>query len=62
MALVQYRCGLCHEVRGTSAGAITAPDLTHLMSRHTIAAGTLVIAPARWAPGSKARNCSSRGH
>jgi cytochrome c oxidase subunit 2 len=45
MELVQYRCGLCHEVRGTSAGAITAPDLTHLMSRQTIAAGTLVNGP-----------------
>ena len=45
MELVQYRCGLCHEVRGTSAGAVTAPDLTHLMSRQTIAAGTLVNGP-----------------
>jgi cytochrome c oxidase subunit 2 len=45
MEVVQYRCGLCHEVRGTSAGAVTAPDLTHLMSRHTIAAGTLVNGP-----------------
>lgn len=39
MALVEYRCGLCHEVRGTTAGAITAPDLTHLMSRRMIASG-----------------------
>jgi cytochrome c oxidase subunit II len=39
--LVQYRCGLCHRVRGTTAGAVTAPDLTHLMSRHMIASGTL---------------------
>jgi cytochrome c oxidase subunit 2 len=45
MELVQYRCGLCHGVRGTSAGAVTAPDLTHLMSRQTIAAGTLVNGP-----------------
>jgi cytochrome c oxidase subunit 2 len=42
MQLVEYRCGLCHGVRGTTAGAITAPDLTHLMSRRTIASGTLV--------------------
>jgi cytochrome c oxidase subunit 2 len=41
MELVEYRCGLCHEVRGTTAGALAAPDLTHLMSRRTIAAGTL---------------------
>jgi cytochrome c oxidase subunit 2 len=44
-ALVQYRCGLCHQVRGTSAGAVSAPDLTHLMSRRTIAAGRLLNNP-----------------
>ena len=33
LELVEYRCGLCHRVRGTEAGAISAPDLTHLMSR-----------------------------
>jgi cytochrome c oxidase subunit 2 len=42
MDLVEYRCGLCHEVRGTTAGAVSAPDLTHLMSRRLIASGTLV--------------------
>jgi len=36
-----YHCGACHTVRGTEAGGIVAPDLTHLMSRSTIAAGTL---------------------
>jgi len=40
-ALVEYRCGLCHRVLGTTAGAISAPDLTHLMTRQKIAAGTL---------------------
>jgi cytochrome c oxidase subunit 2 len=44
-ALVQYRCGLCHQVRGTGAGAISAPDLTHLMSRRTLAAGRLLNNP-----------------
>jgi cytochrome c oxidase subunit 2 len=39
--LVEYRCGLCHKVRGTTAGALSAPDLTHVMSRTEIAAGTL---------------------
>jgi cytochrome c oxidase subunit 2 len=34
-------CVLCHTVRGTLAGARTAPDLTHLASRPTIAAGEL---------------------
>ncbi|MDB5396890.1 MAG: coxB [Rhodospirillales bacterium] len=38
---VQFRCGACHMVRGTDAGGSVAPDLTHLMSRKTIAAGTL---------------------
>ncbi len=41
LAVVEYRCGLCHQVRGTNAGAVSAPDLTHLMSRSTLAAGTL---------------------
>ena len=40
--LVEYRCGLCHGVHGTTAAAVTAPDLTHVMSRRTIAAGALV--------------------
>lgn len=35
------RCAICHTVRGTEAGGILGPDLTHLMSRQTIAAGTL---------------------
>jgi len=35
------RCGACHTVRGTEAGGVVGPDLTHLMSRGTIAAGTL---------------------
>jgi cytochrome c oxidase subunit 2 len=34
-------CSLCHTVRGTIAGGRTAPDLTHLKSRATIAAATL---------------------
>ena len=37
--LVEFRCGLCHQVRGTSAGARAAPDLTHLAGRSTLAAG-----------------------
>lgn len=34
-------CAGCHTVRGTSAVGLLAPDLTHLMSRQTIAAGAL---------------------
>jgi cytochrome c oxidase subunit 2 len=34
-------CAMCHSIQGTLAGGRTAPDLTHLGSRSTIAAGTL---------------------
>lgn len=34
-------CVLCHTVRGTAAGSRMGPDLTHLASRETLAAGTL---------------------
>jgi cytochrome c oxidase subunit II len=34
-------CATCHEVRGTVARAKVGPDLTHLATRKTIAAGTL---------------------
>jgi cytochrome c oxidase subunit 2 len=34
-------CVLCHTVLGTSAGGRLGPDLTHLASRTTLAAGTL---------------------
>jgi len=40
-ALVEYRCGLCHQIRGTSAGAHYGPDLSHLAGRRTLAAGLL---------------------
>jgi cytochrome c oxidase subunit 2 len=39
--LVEFRCGLCHEVRGTLAASRVGPDLTHLKSRRLIAAGVL---------------------
>jgi cytochrome c oxidase subunit 2 len=34
-------CVMCHAISGTTAGATTGPDLTHIASRQTIAAGTL---------------------
>jgi cytochrome c oxidase subunit 2 len=34
-------CSLCHTIRGTGAGGALGPDLTHVGSRRTIAAGTL---------------------
>jgi len=47
--VVEYRCGLCHQVRGTRAGAVSAPDLTHLMSRRLLAAGTIPNTPGNLA-------------
>lgn len=44
-ALFVANCGGCHTVRGTPANGAHAPDLTHLMSRRTIAAGTLDNTP-----------------
>lgn len=34
-------CAVCHTVRGTDAAGILGPDLTHVASRATIAAGAL---------------------
>ena len=34
-------CVVCHTIRGTGANGQVAPDLTHVSSRQTIAAGTL---------------------
>jgi cytochrome c oxidase subunit 2 len=36
-----HTCGSCHTVRGTAAHGRHGPDLTHLMSRATIASGAL---------------------
>lgn len=44
-------CWACHAIRGTAAAGMSGPDLTHLASRRTIAAGTLTNTPAnlaRW--------------
>jgi len=56
-------CALCHTVRGTSAGGGAGPDLTHVASRLTLAAGTLpnnlgnlhgwIADPQGHKPGSK---------
>jgi len=34
-------CAVCHTVRGTAAGGVVGPDLTHVASRATLAAGVL---------------------
>ena len=36
-----HACVLCHSIRGTAAGSRVGPDLTHIASRATIAAGAL---------------------
>jgi cytochrome c oxidase subunit II len=57
------QCVMCHVITGTSAGSRNGPDLTHLASRRTIAAGTLpntrgalagwIVDPQRVKPGAK---------
>jgi cytochrome c oxidase subunit 2 len=34
-------CGACHNIAGTTANGTVGPDLTHLASRRTLAAGTM---------------------
>jgi cytochrome c oxidase subunit 2 len=38
---LHLQCALCHTIQGTPAGGNVAPDLTHIASRPTLAAGTL---------------------
>jgi cytochrome c oxidase subunit II len=56
-------CPMCHAISGTPAGSRIGPDLTHLASRRTIAAGTLpntrgnlagwIVNPQSIKPGTK---------
>jgi cytochrome c oxidase subunit II len=46
---LQGPCIMCHTIRGTDAGGRVAPDLTHLASRRSIAAGTLPNTPGHLA-------------
>ena len=56
------QCAMCHNITGTVAGSRAGPDLTHLASRRTIAAGTLpntrgalagwIVDPQRVKPGA----------
>jgi cytochrome c oxidase subunit 2 len=34
-------CSYCHTIRGSAGGGTVAPDLTHVGSRRTLAAGTI---------------------
>jgi cytochrome c oxidase subunit 2 len=50
-AFLRQSCVNCHRVRGTSAQGSYAPDLTHLMSRKTLASGMIENTPKnlrRW--------------
>ena len=40
-AFLANGCGACHAVRGTLADGVVGPDLTHVGSRRTLAAGTI---------------------
>lgn len=47
----EVHCGSCHAVRGTFAAGMLGPDLSHVMTRKTLAAGMLPNDPAdlaRW--------------
>lgn len=55
-ALFVAHCGSCHAIRGTAAGGASGPDLTHVGSRASIAAGTLPNNPgtlAAWISASQ---------
>jgi cytochrome c oxidase subunit 2 len=43
--LMQY-CAGCHQIRGTAANGQVGPDLTHVASRATLAAGAIPNDPA----------------
>jgi cytochrome c oxidase subunit II len=55
-------CAMCHAIQGTPAGSRVGPDLTHLASRRSLAAGTLpnsignlagwIVDPQRVKPGA----------
>ncbi|HCQ54436.1 MAG TPA: cytochrome c oxidase subunit II [Brevundimonas diminuta] len=50
-AFLANGCGACHQVRGTEADGTVGPDLTHVGSRLSLAAGTLpadLAAFERW--------------
>ncbi|EHK64271.1 c-type cytochrome, partial [Achromobacter arsenitoxydans] len=54
--LFQRACAQCHAVRGTSAQGSLGPDLTHVGSRPSLAAGVLpnnVGALGGWIAGSQ---------
>ena len=71
LAAFMDRCAVCHAVRGTRAGGSVGPDLSHLMSRATLAASLIPNTPgnlAAWIadpqaikPGSRMPNLGLSG-
>jgi cytochrome c oxidase subunit 2 len=45
----QTHCAICHTIRGLSPEGIRGPDLSHLMTRGTLAAGLLLDTPGNLA-------------
>lgn len=43
--LFEERCAGCHTVRGSKAAGVQAPDLTHVLSRRLLAAGSVINTP-----------------
>jgi cytochrome c oxidase subunit 2 len=70
-AFTDGQCASCHTLRGTSARGRIGPDLTHLMSRKTLAAltipntpnylGAWVIDPQQFKPGNKMPGLQLKG-
>jgi cytochrome c oxidase subunit II len=55
-ALLRENCGTCHAIRGTAAAGTLGPDLTHVGSRSSLAAGRLgnnASMLAAWIAGSQ---------
>ena len=47
--IFQTHCAVCHTIRGVSPAGLVGPDLSHLMARHTLAAGLLPNTPGNLA-------------
>jgi cytochrome c oxidase subunit 2 len=70
-AFTGSQCASCHTLRGTSADGRIGPDLTHLMTRHTLAADTIpnnpgflgawVVDPQQFKPGNKMPKLDLKG-
>ena len=62
MAYVTTReCSVCHSIAGTPASAHFGPDLTHIASRRSIAAGTLPMSRANLAAWVRSPQAHKQG-